>query len=160
MDSKDHTTNMVRLRVVIDTDVLISGLLSDRGPAREIVDRWLAGEFALLASEQMLSECERILEHLSLKEGLGLTINPKDDLIAMLKDQAQRVETTLPALTRVVRNPFDEAVLMSAITGHADYLVTEEDDLLALKQYEGVRIVAPERFIQSLGEQPSLPGLL
>lgn len=147
MNTEDRA---IPARVVINTDVLISGLLSASGSSGEIIDHWLNGEFTLLTSDQMLSECERILEHPALQEGLRLSAVPKDDLIAMLRDRSERAETPRLYLSRVVRNPFDELVLASAIAGNVDYLVTEEVDLLALRKYDGVTIVSPEQFIQIL----------
>ncbi len=138
------------IRAVVNTDVLISGLLSADGPAGEIVDRWLAGEFTLLTSNQMLSECERILAHPTLQQDLRLDNLPKEDLMALLRDRSEKTEVPRSVSPVMVPNPFDEVVLTSAVAGHADYLVTEEEDLLALREYEGVVIVSPERFVQLL----------
>lgn len=150
MNAETRTADTAKLRVVVDTNVLIRGLLSDRGSATEVVNRWLADEFALLASEQTLSECERILDHPKLQEHLSLDINPTNELMGMLRDQTHKVEAPVPAMTRVVRNPFDELILTTGVAGNADYLVTEEDELLALGEREGVKIVTPERFIRIL----------
>lgn len=159
MEPEARSAGVALPRVVVDTNVLIGGLLSTRGSASEIVDLWLAGEFTLLASEQMLSECERILGHPTLKEHLRLDVSPASDLMAMLRDQVQKVEAPVPALTKMVRNPFSEVVLASAIAGNARYLVTEEDELLTLEQFEGTQIVSPEQFVEALSRQPGLPGL-
>ena len=138
------------IRAVVNTDVLISGLLSGNGRAGEIVDRWLAGEFTLLTSDQILSECERILAHPTLQQDLRLDNLPKEDLMALLRDRSEITEVPRSISLVMVPNPFDEVVLASAVTGHADYLVTEEGNLLALREYEGVVIVSPERFVQLL----------
>lgn len=146
----DTQTLTATIRAVVNTDVLISGLLSGNGRAGEIVDRWLAGEFTLLTSNHMLSECERILSHPILQQDLRLDTVPKEDLMALLRDRSERTEVPHSALPGVIPNPFDEVVLASAVAGHADYLVTEEESLLALREYEGVVIVSPERFVQLL----------
>lgn len=159
MAPKSPTSDATQLRVVVDTNVLISGLLSNRGATKEVIDRWLAGEFTLIASEQMISECERILEHPTLKERLGLSDVPRGDLITMLRDEVQKVETPVPALNKAVRNPFEAIVLMSAVTGEARYLVTGEEELLTLGEYEGIKIITPERFAQTISGQVGLPGL-
>lgn len=145
MNPEDGTD---RIRAVINTDILISGILSAGGSPGEIVDLWLAGEFTLLASNQMLAECERILEHPTLQENLRLAAVPKDDLMAMLRDRSERTVEPRSNLSSLIRNPFEEMVLASAVAGHADYLVTEEEDLLALGEYEGVTIISPEQFVQ------------
>lgn len=140
------------LRIILDTNVLISGLLCYQGPAQEIVDHWLANEFVLIASKQMLSECERILRHRNLQDSLGVEVLPTNNLMAMLWERIQVVNVVLPALTRVVPNPFDEILLASARAGNVAFLVTEEETLLTLGKYEGVTIVAPEQFINMLAD--------
>ncbi|MFQ5595667.1 MAG: putative toxin-antitoxin system toxin component, PIN family [Anaerolineae bacterium] len=146
----DTQTLTATIRAVVNTDVLISGLLSGIGHAGEIVDRWLAGEFTLLTSDQILSECERILAHPTLQQDLRLDNLPKEDLMALLRDRSEITEVPRSGSPVMVANPFDEVVLASAVAGHADHLVTEEENLLALREYEGVVIVSPERFVQLL----------
>lgn len=51
------------MRVVLDVNVLIAGLLSNRGAPAEIIRRWLAGEFELIVSDELLRELERALSY-------------------------------------------------------------------------------------------------
>lgn len=152
MDSEDHATDNTAPQIVIDTDVLISGLLSSSGPAATIMNLWLAGKFTLLASEQMLGECARILGHPTLNAELNLDRNPRGELMAMLRDETQRLDAPVPASKGAVQNPFDALLLANAIAGDADYLITEEDELLALEQYEEVKIVSSEEFVRALNQ--------
>jgi predicted nucleic acid-binding protein len=51
---------------------------------------------------------------------------------------------------RVVRDPNDDAILATAIAARADYLVSRDKDLLSLGEYDGIKIVSPEAFLQVL----------
>ncbi len=68
----------------------------------------------------------------------------------MLLGQAERVELTeIPA---VARDPKDDKFLATAAVAGADYLVTEDDDLLVLGEYQGVKIVKAAAFLRILGQ--------
>lgn len=153
MNSEARITRDRLFRVVVDTNVLISGLLSATGNPKRIIDGWLAGEFTLLTSDDMLEECERVLGYPKLQEGLKLATIPRDQFMAMLRTEGEGVEVTGLDLSGVVRDPFAEIVLGCALSGNADYLVSGDEDLLTLGEYAGVKIISPREFVQVLEGQ-------
>ena len=62
---------------------------------------------------------------------------------------AAEIVKDLPAIP-VVRDPNDDAILATAIAARADYLVSRDKDLLSLSEYDGIKIVSPEAFLQVL----------
>jgi uncharacterized protein len=56
----------------------------------------------------------------------------------------------LPPLTEIVRDPNDDIILVCAVAGSADYVVTRDDDLLSLDTYVGIAMVTPESFLALL----------
>ena len=89
-----------RLRVVFDTNVFVSAALSRNptSPTRELLIRWLAGEFVLLVSQALLDEViEKLLEHQIEQEQIV-------DLIAHLERLAEWVETPVANIPAVVVN--------------------------------------------------------
>jgi len=145
-------------RVVVDTNVLISGLLSATGTPKMIIDGWLAGEFTLLTSDAMLEECERVLGYPRLQTSLKLVTIPQDQFMAMLRAEGERVELTSLTRSGVVPGPFDEMALDCAVSGSADYLVSGSEDLLTLGEYEGVNTICPGEFIEVLEEAKEKGG--
>jgi predicted nucleic acid-binding protein len=51
---------------------------------------------------------------------------------------------------RVCRDKHDDIVLATALAGKADFIVTGDDDLLALKKFRGIRILSPRNFLEFL----------
>jgi predicted nucleic acid-binding protein len=63
------------------------------------------------------------------------------------------VVTDLPSVTVVARDPKDDMVIATALKAPASYIITRDDDLLALGQYQHISMVTPEAFMGLLREQ-------
>ena len=63
------------------------------------------------------------------------------------------VMTDLPPVTAVARDPKDDIVIATALKARASYIITRDDDLLSLRQYEGITMISPEAFMGLLREQ-------
>jgi uncharacterized protein len=136
------------MRVVLDTNIFISALISESGPPYRAFDAWLGGRFVLYSSEQQIAELRRISRYPKLRQ-----LVPKHvfgDLINALGKTAL-IE---PASVAVELSDPDDAFLLGmAKTGGADYLVTGDKraGLLALKTFGRTKIVTPTEFIAAIG---------
>ncbi len=127
-------------RAVLDPNVLISALLSPSGSPAALVARWLAGEFDIVVSEQLLAELRRALTYPKLR----MRINDEEGtaFIDLLSRTATTVED--PATSpRRSRDPGDDYLLALAEAGAA-VLATGDQDLLALKD---VPVLSPAAFL-------------
>jgi putative PIN family toxin of toxin-antitoxin system len=140
------------MRVLIDTNVFISYLLSSHsaGVTNKIFSAWADGRFTLLIPEALLNEP---LVTVKTKPRLAKRI-PPDNLkeflatIQELSEEIPRIESPIPAVTR---DPKDDYLLAYALVGGADYLVTGDEDLLALHgQVQELEILTPRQFCDSL----------
>ena len=131
-------------RVVLDTNVLVSGL-GWSGPPAAIVDAVTAGELTLLSSSALRAELRRVLSYPKLAKVFA---NP--DAIADLVASAS-VEVLTTTQLQVVADDSDNRVLEAALDGGADYIVSGDDDLLALGSFEGIPIVTPVIFLAARG---------
>ena len=61
--------------------------------------------------------------------------------------------TELPQLTGVVRDPNDDMIVATARRANVAYIVSRDDDLLSLQQYEGITIITPEAFMALVRER-------
>ena len=135
------------MRLVLDTKVLISGLLYPGGPPSRLVKAWRAGAFDLVISDFVIDELTRIWTHLASR----LKASPNDlaDLIDTfgLRAELLRIDATMlaQASTAGLRDPDDLPVLALLIGSGADYLVTGDKDLLALA--DAYPILAPADFV-------------
>lgn len=133
------------MRVVVDTNVLVSALLSGPVP-RRIYHAFLDGSIALLFSRDTLAE---LIDVLSRPAFRSLTSETEvADLLAAIRRDALIVE----AIERVsvCRDPKDDIFLACALAGRAEYLVTGDRDLLVLHPWRGIRILRPAEFLRQL----------
>ena len=76
-------------RVVLGTNVLISGLMSDRSPPRQLVDGWLDGRYTLVTSLYQLQELSHVLTYPRIASRLDLEEAELDMILAALLSQAE-----------------------------------------------------------------------
>jgi uncharacterized protein len=132
------------LRLVIDTNVLVSALFSSTSLPAHLIELWRQGLFDLLTSADQLDELMRVTRYPRIRDRLtpalaGRLINELRDLAIVLKD--------LPIVT-VSPDPWDNYLLATAAAGGADFLVTgDKRDLLPLDRYGGAKIVTVRDFL-------------
>lgn len=124
---------MAALRVVLDTNVLPSGIAYPGSISGKIVAAWRRGSVEVLLSDYILEELRRVLPRLAHRHGLSAT--EIDDLVDTLSIQCDVIEPAEPA--GVVLHDIDDqpvlGTLLAALqTSGADYLITGDGDLLAV----------------------------
>lgn len=124
---------MPTLRVVLDTNVLLSGLAYPASVPGKIMAAWRHGSVDVLLSVYILAELRRVLPRLAHRHGLSEA--EIDDLVDILSIQAEVIEP-LASAESDLRDPDDQPVLGTLLkaleTSGADYLITGDKDLLAL----------------------------
>jgi putative PIN family toxin of toxin-antitoxin system len=136
------------MRVVLDTNILISALLVQGGPPGLIYRAWTEGRFTLLTCADQMTEMRATLR----KPALAARIRPHDAgrLMNDLKHFSEGVDP-LPYVSRSP-DPEDNFLLAAAEAGGADYLVTgDKSGLLALRKHQGTGIITARDFADSLG---------
>lgn len=138
------------IRAVVDTNALASGIIGtllETSVPGHILRAWRAGAFALVVSEPILHELARTLHKPYFRRRLR-----EAQLTAVLR--LLREEAVVQALTVTVAgiatHPEDDCILATALSGHADYLVTGDRKLQDLEEYQGVRILSPRQFLALL----------
>jgi putative PIN family toxin of toxin-antitoxin system len=132
------------VKLVIDTNILISALLVNTSLPGHLVTLWEDGQFDLLTSREQLDELMRVTRYGKIRARLspalaGRFINEFRNLAIMV--------TNLPVVT-VSPDPYDNYLLAIASAGGADFLLTgDKRDLLALKLYEGIKIITVRDFL-------------
>lgn len=133
---------MKRDRVVLDTNVLISGLLSTTSTPAQAVERAIS-DGQLLASTATLRELmtkllsprfDRYVPR-ERRDGLLLRLAPLIEIVEVV----QRVQAS--------RDPDDDKFLEVAINGRADVVVSGDGDLLDLNPFRGIAILAPAAYV-------------
>jgi len=131
------------MRVVLDTNVLVSALLVDVGQPAAIYRAWQEGCFVLLICPEQLDELRATLH----KPAIAARIKPYN--AGRLVNQLKELATFVDALPRVERppDPTDDFLLALSEAGKADYLVTgDKSGLLALASHKTTRIISASEF--------------
>ena len=130
------------MRLVLDTNVVASGLLWGGAPA-QLLDAAQVGEIELFTSRPLLAELANILIRGKFAKAIAATGLPSDELVLGYAELATIVEPAPLALT-IVEDPSDDQVLACAIAAHADLIVSGDKHLHSLGgKYEGITIIRP-----------------
>ena len=131
------------MRVVLDTNVLLSALAFPGSKPDQVLQRVRRGEVALFLSAFIPAELERIL-----RDKFRFTTRQTDERVAVIRRMATLVEPT-ERIALVVAKDDDNRILECAVAAHADYLVTGDNKhLLPLRSIGATQIVTPAAFLE------------
>ena len=131
------------MRVVLDTNIIVSALIATTGNPVAIIDAWLSGEFTLLTCAAHLDELRTTLQKPSVAELV------KPHKAGRLVNQVKKLGEHIDPLPHVARSPdpTDDFLLALCEAAKADYLVTgDKSGLLALGRHKGTQIVSARDF--------------
>ena len=127
------------MRLVLDTNVLVSGLLRADGPPGRILDGVLSGSYRLLFDDRILDEYIAVLD----RPRFGFAPSAVRVLLAFIRDTGELIPTA--PLEPRSPDPADQPFLEVAIAGQADALVT--GNLRHFPRDCGVRVVSPAELL-------------
>ena len=135
------------LRLVLDTNILVSSLLRKQTPPYQLYRAWREGIFELLTSQTQIKELHRVLHYPRLQR--YLTPEEAQEMLAGVVTYAILV-SPLPSVS-YSPDPDDNLILATAIAGHADYLISgDKSHVLALKKIEEIPILSARQAIERL----------
>lgn len=129
------------MRIVLDTNVLVAGLLSPFGPCAEIVRMVSSGDLTLDFDARILSEYDEVLRRPKFRF-------QTDKVVALLDYIEQQGRIVAPSpLAAVLPDPGDQPFLDVAVAGQAECLVTGNRAHFPAKQCQGVKVFSPTEFL-------------
>jgi putative PIN family toxin of toxin-antitoxin system len=142
---------------VLDSTVLISAFLVQRGVSNELLRGHSEGAFLLFLSGEILDKAQGVLldEERRHRQRYHYLNEEAINFIEGLRVFAYLV-TDLPQVTVVSRDPNDDMVVATAQRAQVAYIVTRDKDLLSLQCYEGITMITPEAFIAIVRERGRL----
>lgn len=129
------------MRLVIDTNVFISGVFFS-GPPHRILQAWKGGRIKLVLSPEILAEYQATGEELAVKFP-GVDLNPWMELVATLAV----VVNAPPLAEQVCTDPDDDMFLACAIASRTGIVTSGDKALLAASGYKGVTVLTPRQFL-------------
>ena len=141
------------MRVVLDTNVLVSALGWRGGNEHELVKKCFQKHLIVVCSPDTIEEFEKV----ALRPKFDFSPEEIDEFITAILEVCELVipEETINA---VREDPSDNKFLETALAGQADFLITGDKHLLSLKEFKGIKIVKPAEFLERSGSTKSLPN--
>lgn len=133
------------MRIVIDTNTAVSGLLWEGTPAR-LLDLANENEIDIFTSAALLKELRVVLLRAKFARRIERAQTSVEELLLAYQAVACCVSTT--TVPRVVpTDPDDDQVIACALAAHANLIVSGDSDLLDLKQHHDIRIVTAKQAV-------------
>ena len=137
------------MKVVFDTNVLLSAILTPHRAPAQLLQLALEGKFQLLISPEIMQEFVRVIRYPKLTKLLKKRrLTPKD--LEDFLEKLGKIVIWTPGKLRleaVSEDPADDIILACAVEGGADFLVSGDHHLTDLQTFQGIRIVDPATFL-------------
>jgi|SRR3989339_62361 len=133
------------MRIVLDTNIFVSGIHWKQGASGKVIDSWLEGKIELVSSQEIIDEIVETLRDFKISM-------PVDKIIlwvSVIADDALIVEPSV-SFDVIKEDKDDNKFLEAGVEANADYIVSQDNHLLKLKEFQGIRIVKPEEFLAVL----------
>lgn len=133
------------MRVVIDTNIMVSGYLGGR--LKAIIVAWKSGKFTLVVSKAIINEYFEVLRRPKFK------IEPEEieDFSALLLTKADYV-IPMESFKVVEDDPSDNIFIEAAVAGKAKLIVSGDGHLLNLGSFRDIPIITAKEFLERLNE--------
>jgi putative PIN family toxin of toxin-antitoxin system len=141
------------MRLVLDTNVLVAAMRSDRGASRRLLVAVLGGRSRLLVSAALLIEYEAVLKRIEHRAASGASVEDVDGLLDGLARIAEPVEISYLWRPHLA-DPGDELVLEAAVAGRAELIASFDLRHLASAAARfGIEVARPGTIVRRLEEQ-------
>lgn len=132
------------MRAVLDTNVLVSGLLNPHGTPGQILVAVMAERIEVVYDPRLLTEYRRVL----LQREFPFEAADAEEILAVIEDTGPSVASS--PLPKPLPHRADEPFLEAAIAGDAEYLVTGNIRHFPARLRQGVKVVSPAEFLDAL----------
>jgi putative PIN family toxin of toxin-antitoxin system len=139
-------------RAVLDANVFVSAILTPHGAPARVLTAWRAERFHLVVSEAILDEIARVLRYERIARRHGWS----DEQLQVFIEDVAHLAILTPGRLRlavIADDPTDDRYLESAIEGDAEYIVSGDQRLLKVREFQGIRLLTPRAFLGVLRER-------
>jgi len=140
-----------KIRVVVYTNVLVSGIISPHGPPRKILDLAIKETIEIVTSNVINIEVLKVLHREHIYNKYHLTEETIDSITSFLYEGTIMTSDEL-IIVEIKDDPEDNKFLACAIEGRADYIVSGDKHLLSLKVFRGIKILNPKDFLEIIDD--------
>jgi putative PIN family toxin of toxin-antitoxin system len=135
-------------RAVIDVNVLVSSLINPRGTAGQIQRAWRLDKVNVITSDAIITKTEEVLRrpHIFKLFPVLRAEARIQGLLRLMRDQAIRTPNALN-LRVIEADPEDDTIIIAAIEGKADCIISGDRHLKNLGTYQNIPILSPAEFV-------------
>jgi hypothetical protein len=138
------------MRIVLDTNVLVSAFISKRGQPARLLDLLLTfPEIQLVVSDPILEELGDVLSREEVRQRFHYSIRDIKSFVRAVRNVSVRVKIKSD-FDVVAEDPKDNVILNTAYDARADYVVSGDRHLQKLRRFKGVRVVNPNQMMKVL----------
>ncbi len=140
------------MQIVLDTNVIISAILNPYGSPGKILDQVFDQEISLCLSPPLIAEIRRVLRYPKIVELIrrrGRTVEWAEEQRDKIFEIA-RVTTGQITINWIDTDPEDDKVLECAVEAHADYIISGDQHLKDLSNFQGIPILTPKALLDML----------
>jgi putative PIN family toxin of toxin-antitoxin system len=138
------------LRVVLDTNIVVSSVLSKAGIPAKVMDAWRQMEFASVISPAIVAEVRATLIYPRIRKKYAIADQEIAELIELLELHALWVEGETDVSGSLLVDQKDEIFLAAAVEAQAGLIVSGDHHLLRLGTYADIPIITVRQFLERL----------
>ena len=137
------------IKVVLDTNIFVSGILNSKGAPGQVLKAWHENKFVLTTSKPIIKEIKQVLNSAKIQEFLKKHKVVKEDLNDFFSTLSFNALVVKPSfkLDIIKEDPADNKFLECALMVKAEYIVSGDKHLLKLKMYENIKIISAYELI-------------
>lgn len=141
------------MKVVLDSGILVSAFLTKKGISAELLRLARHELFQISLCEEIFEEIQRVLLTYPHIRGQYYYSNRQVAMFCQGLREATNLVTKLPSIKAVANDPNDDMIVACAVKARANFIVSRDEDLLAINKYKGIKIVSPEEFMEILRKE-------
>ncbi|HLD73285.1 MAG TPA: putative toxin-antitoxin system toxin component, PIN family [Bdellovibrionota bacterium] len=139
----------MKKRVVVDTNIVLSGFLSQKGIPSKILQAWINQEFISLLSSELKQEYFSVLEYSHIKQRLGHFYAEAFETLNFIVEKAKYVSIKKSKI-HIFDDKDDDILMKIAIKGKAHYILSGDKSVLKVKNYKNIQILTAAEFLEIL----------
>ena len=132
------------IKVVVDTNVFISGIFWEGNFCSQIIDLWISGEITLVSSLEIIEELVETLKDFKIKMPDDMVKEWQNKIIenALIVEPKEKLD--------IVKDDHkDNKFFEAAISGNAEYFISQDKNhILGIKDHKGIKTASPEEFLR------------
>lgn len=137
------------MRVVLDANIYVSALISDKGNPAAIINYWLSGDFDILISQPIIDELLWVTSYERIQKKYRKVKERRLEFAELISQQSVCFEPVKTS-SAVTRDESDNIYIECAVEGDAQYIVSGDEHLLELDEYQGIIVLSPASFVTLL----------